>query len=626
MNYRLIDSCPKELGLTAQETVLYNRGIKTKKEMTKYMNTTDDDINSFMYFGIAPLKNAAAALITTINNDEDAIVIVDSDCDGYVSSSTLINYLYDLFPAWVQNHLTWFMHSGKQHGLSDFPIDKIDNPNLKLIICPDSSSNDYTYHQQLAEKGIKVIVLDHHEADRISEHAIIINNQLSGYPNKDLAGVGVTWQFCKYLDSFMGENYADKYLDLVALGLTADMMSLTSIETKHLINKGFDYEYLRNPFVFGMAKKNSFSLKGKVNSIGAAFYIAPFVNAMVRSGTQEEKELLFQSMLTFKAFEILPSTKRGHKPGETETLVEQALRVATNVKNRQTRAQDEGLEFLEKMIEEQNLLEHKVLLFLLEPGQIDRNIAGLIANKFMAKYQRPCCILTKVTERIGGEMIIPQVGPLPDEVEYVPVKTKISYQGSARGYDKSGITNFKDICAAAPGVMFAEGHQGAFGLGIEFGYEEEEHGAEVNGEYIIQFLEYTDEVLKDMDSEPTYLVDFIYNGENVPPQDILDVAHMDDFWGKDFDEPYIVIENLKITKDMFVVYKKKTNTAKFTLSNKVNLLLFNADDEFCELFENNACVTINVLGQCRENEWNGYVTPQIEIKDFEIVSTNKYLF
>ena len=608
MNYRLIDSCPKELGLTAQETVLYNRGIKTKKEMNKYINTTDDDINSFMYFGIAPLKNAAAALITTINNNEDAIVIVDSDCDGYVSSSTLINYLYDLFPAWFQNHLTWFMHSGKQHGLSDFPIDKLDNLHLNLIICIASFSNDHSYHQQLDEKGIKVIVLDHHEADRISEHAIVINNQLSDYPNKDLAGVGVTWQFCKYLDSLMGVDYADKYLDLVALGLTADMMSLTSIETKHLINKGFDYEYLKNPFVFGMAKKNSFSLKGKVNSIGAAFYIAPFVNAMVRSGTQEEKELLFQSMLTFKAFEILPSTKRGHKPGETETLVEQALRVATNVKNRQTRAQDEGLEFLENMIEEQNLLEHKVLLFLLEPGQIDRNIAGLIANKFMAKYQRPCCILTKVTEKIDNNT------------------TKVSYQGSARGYDKSGITNFKDICAAAPGVMFAEGHQGAFGLGIECGYLEEENGAEVYGDPIIQFLEYTDEVLKDMDSEPTYLVDFIYNGENVPPQDILDVAHMDDFWGKDFDEPYIVIENLKITKDMFIVYKKKTNTAKFTLSNKVNLLLFNADDEFCELFENNACVTINVLGQCRENEWNGYITPQIEIKDFEIVSTNKYLF
>lgn len=614
MKYKLIESYPGEL--TAQERVLYNRGIKTKEDMQNYLYTTDDVINPPTAFGETPMKEAAAALMNTVRFEKNAMIIIDSDCDGWTSSALLINYLYDLFPSWVQNHLTWFMHSGKQHGLSDFPIG--DNmPNVDIVICPDSSSNDYAYHQQLSEMGIPVIVLDHHEAERVSEYAIVINNQLSDYPNKDLAGVGVTWQFCKYIDDLLEEKYADKYLDLVALGLTADMMSLTSFETKHLINKGFDYMYLRNPFVFGMAKKNSFSLKGKVNSIGAAFYIAPFVNAMVRSGTQEEKELLFQSMLTFKAFETLPSTKRGHKPGDTETLVEQALRVATNVKNRQTKAQDAGLELLEKMIEEQNLLEHKVLLFLLEPGQIDRNIAGLIANKFMAKYQRPCCILTKVTERISIE-VPGRVAPL--------MTTKISYQGSARGYDKSGITNFKDICAAAPGVMFAEGHQGAFGLGIEFGYLEEEFGAEVNGDYIIQFLEYTDEVLKDMDSEPTYLVDFIYNGENVPPQDILDVAHMDDFWGKDFDEPYIVIENLKITKDMFVVYKKKTNTAKFTLSNKVNLLLFNADDEFCELFENNACVTINVLGQCRENEWNGYVTPQIEIKDFEIVSTNKYLF
>ena len=45
--------------------------------------------------------------------------------------------------------------------------------------------------------------------------------------------------------------------------------------------------------------------------------------------------------------------------------------------------------------EDENLLNHKVLLFLLEPGEIDKNIAGLIANKMMAKYQRPCCILTK---------------------------------------------------------------------------------------------------------------------------------------------------------------------------------------------------------------------------------------
>ena len=275
--------------------------------------------------------------------------------------------------------------------------------NLGLVICPDSSSNDYEYHKQLNNDDIKVLVLDHHDADHISEDALIINNQLSNYPNKELSGAGVTWQFCRYIDKVMHINNAEQYRDLVALGNDADMMSLRSIETKHLISTGLARP--RNPFIVTMAQKNEFSLKGKLTPIGVAFYIAPFVNAMTRSGTIEEKQLLFESMLKYKAFDVLPSTKRGHTLGDTETLVEQAVRVATNVKNRQTKAQDELMEKVESKIEKHNLLDHKVLLFLMDPGEIDRNIAGLVANKIMAKYQRPVCILTKQENKIQGMKI-----------------------------------------------------------------------------------------------------------------------------------------------------------------------------------------------------------------------------
>ena len=623
MKFELIR--PVNENYDALHQILTNRAIPYNK-VEEYMNSTDENINSWTAFGgdiCATMKNAAAALMTTIVANGKCLIIIDSDCDGYTSGALLINYLYNHCPAWVQNHLTWFIHQGKQHGLSDFPFDDMDK--YDLVICPDSSSNDYEYHQKLREKNIQVIVLDHHEAEKVSEFAFVINNQLSDYPNKDFSGVGITWQFCRYLDSLIDTHYAEDYLDLVALGNCADMMSMTSIETKHIINKGFKRENIKNPFIYYMAEKNAFKLGDEITFMGAAFYIAPFVNAMVRSGTMEEKELLFESMLKFKAFEIIPSTKRGCK-GETEKLVEQAVRTCTNVKNRQTRAQDDGMALLENMIIEENLLDHKVLLFLLEPGQIDRNIAGLIANKFMAKYQRPCCILTKVTERIGGEMILPQVGLLPDEVEYTPVKTKVSYQGSARGYDKSGITNFKDICAAAPSTLYAEGHQGAFGLGIECGYLEEENGAEVYGEGILQFIEYTDEVLKDMNSEPVYYVDYVYNENTVNPQHILDIAHLDYLWGKDMDEPLVAIEKLQVTKNMVNIYRKSTNTVKITLPSGVNLLMFCIDEELCKKLENNACVTFNMVGICKENEWNGWVTPQIEIKDFEILTTNKYLF
>ena len=132
-------------------------------------------------------------------------------------------------------------------------------------------------------------------------------------------------------------------------------------------------------------------------------------------------------MLNHKAFEEVLSNKRGHKLGETEKLVLQAVRTVTNVKNRQTRAEDAGLAMLEKMIETNHMLDHKILLFLLEPGQIPTEIRGLIANKFMAKYQRPCCLLTR-TNRNGKE----------------------TYEGSMRGYTKTGINNFKEVLERCP--------------------------------------------------------------------------------------------------------------------------------------------------------------------------------
>ena len=614
MKYRLIK--PVNENYCTIEQILTNRGIK-HEDIKHYLNTTDDDINSPLLFGEERLKRAAVTLINTIKNNLRCIVIVDSDCDGFTSSAVLINYLYDLFPTWVENNLTWFIHEGKQHGLSDFELTE----DIVLLIIPDASSNDYEYHKQLKEKGIDIIILDHHEAERESENAIVINNQLSNYPNKNLSGVGVTWQFCRYLDDLLNTSYADKYIDLVALGNMADMMSMVSIETKHLITKGFKEENIKNPFIAYMADKNSYSLGGKITPMGAAFYIAPYVNAIVRSGTLEEKQLIFKSMLKFEAFKKIPSTKRGHKPGEEEQLVIQAIRTANNVKNRQTRAQDAGLEFLERMIDEKHLLDNKVLLFLLEPGQIDKNIAGLIANKFMAKYQRPCCILTKVEECYEDEYWHED-----GDCYLTTLKTRVSYQGSARGCDKTGIANFKDICEQCPSTIFAEGHQSAFGLGIDCGTIGD-GGEEVFGEGIYQFIDYTNEALKDINDEAIYYVDYIYNSTNVNPQNILDIAGLDDLWGKDVDEPLIAIKNLKITKDMITLMSPdKSPTLKIILPNKVALIKFGSSQEEYEQFLTEGYVEIDVVGKCNKNEWNGWVNPQIFIEDYDIVDSSKYFF
>jgi single-stranded-DNA-specific exonuclease len=409
------------------------------------------------------------------------------------------------------------------------------------------------------------------------------------------------------LDKKLDTNYADYYLDLVALGNTADMVSLQSIETKHLINKGFDPKNVHNPFIYNMWQRNQFKLGDKITSWGAAFYIAPFINAIVRSGTQEEKELVFNSMLNFKAFEMIPSNKRGHKSGEQETIVEQAVRTCTNVKNRQTRNQDLGMELLEKRIEESDILNHKVLLFLLEPGQIDRNIAGLCANKIMSKYQKPVAILTRVEEIDRVEF------PNNDKV-IAKMYTNISYQGSARGCDKVGVTNFKSICAGTGLTSLSAGHEGAFGLSIPAGN-------------IDNFVAAIDEILKDMPNEAIYYVDYIYEGNNVNPQNILDIAEMDNLWGKNMDSSLLAIENLKITPDMVTIYRKSSNTIKISLG-ETELVMFNASEEDCNKLKTNntGYVAINCVGDAHKNEWNGIITPQLYISEYEIIDSSKYFF
>lgn len=167
------------------------------------------------------IERGALLLEKVIRLGEKILIIVDSDNDGFTSATIMYNYLKDLAP---ELEIDYVLHEGKQHGLQDH-IEKLldDGKHYGLIILPDSSSNDYEYHEQLKEIGASVLVLDHHITDeKLSDNAVIINNQLSpNYKNKELTGAGVVYQFCRYLDwYFKSDNTnADKYMDLAAWGV-----------------------------------------------------------------------------------------------------------------------------------------------------------------------------------------------------------------------------------------------------------------------------------------------------------------------------------------------------------------------------------------------------------------------
>lgn len=587
MEYNLITPLfPVTEQNTLVERVFANRGIDPQN-VEHYLHTTDADILDPLL--IDNMEEGAKMLVQHIAQNDNVLIQVDSDCDGFTSAAGLINYLNCLFPGFVQNHIKYRIHTGKQHGII---VDTVP-ADVKLVIAPDSSSNDYEQHKLLKEKGVDVLVIDHHEADKVSENAVVINNQLCNYPTKSLSGVGMVYKFCCYLDRLMGINYADKIIDLVALGLVGDMMDLRDFETKHLVVRGINE--IRNPFLKEMIKKQDYSISraGGLCPFAESFYIVPQINATIRMGNADEKLMLFESMLDYRALEQVPSTKRGCK-GQVETRVEQACRNCTNIKNRQTKARDASLNTIEHTIEENNLLENKILIVKLGPEcATDKNLTGLIANQLMAKYQRPVLLLSQTTDEEHG----------------------LAWMGSGRGYDKSKFTDLRKFLKDSNLVFLAEGHANALGVGIA-------------DDKIDEFIEYSNYALKDLNFTPCYRVDFIFSGSDYRSKDIIDIADLKSIWGQGVEEPLVAFEHINITKDKVQLMSRDKNpTLKITLPSGMSLIKFgSSEEEYESLCSDSGCVTINVVGTCNKNEWNGVITPQIMIEDYEIVSTQQYYF
>lgn len=581
MRYQLI--APRDEALSAVEQVLFNRGINPKDiEHFKYPSV-NDLVNPEK---LEHIKDGVAMLISHIERNDKIFIQVDSDCDGYTSSAILINYLNCLFPHYVQTQISYRIHDGKQHGLLTDTIPS----DVKLVIAPDASSNDYEQHKELHDRGIDVLVIDHHEAEKYSEYACVINNQMCDYPTKSLSGAGVVYKFCSYIDQLLGYDYANDYIDLATVGIIADVMDLRDYEIREIILRGM--QGFRNPLLKAMVAKDKFHFEGKqLTPFNIAWYIAPYINAITRSATEQEKLVVFESMIEYLAYKTIPSTKRGCK-GQNETRVEQAVRTCANVKNRQSKAKENASEAVFQTIKDENLLEHKILAIRLDPKYAaDKNLTGLIANGLLDLYCRPVLILNKVEE-----------------------EGKVYWQGSGRGYDKANLGSLRDLLDSSGLVQYAQGHAMAFGVSIP----EENYDA---------LVQYVDEAYKDFDCSPVYSVDLIWDGaKDLSSHAFAEIADEEKIWGKGVEDPLIAIENFRIYGNQLRLFglDKGKPTLNIQLDDGSSLVKFKSSEEEYELLHSDlGYVIINAVGTCTRSIWG---IPQFNIQDYEIIGRNDYYF
>jgi len=562
--------------------VMKNRGFTSEEEINHYLNVTELDVLD--PFLINNIEEGVNILIDCIVNEKNMFIVPDVDADGFTSAAILINYIYTYNKEYALNHIRYSINPDKTHGiiLESVPED------IYLAVYPDSASNDYEQHKILKEKGIKVLIIDHHEAEYVSSDACIINNQLCDYPTKSLSGAGMVYKFCQALDKKLGINNANLFLDLAAVGMVGDMVSLKDFETHFLIEQGISH--LRNPFISKIREQNNYSIGDQLTPLGIAFYITPYINATIRIGSESEKQTLFEAMLDFKAYTEIKSNKRGTSDS-LEPLVEQACRNCTNIKNKQARARDASLKRIEEKIEETNLNNNKILTVVMPEEDLDKNLTGLIANQLMAKYKKPVLLFRASVDSEGN--------------------TK--YSGSARGVGQSEFNDLKSFCNDSGYFSLAQGHAQAFGIEIEPSNLE-------------KFNDYSNQQLQDTTFDSCYNVDFILQ-KDCPQDLVLDISTLKSLYGTGIEESYIAIENITVTKDnLTLMSPDKKPTLKIVLPSGCNLIRFKSSREEYESLLSTGCVKINVVGKCNRNVFYGKTTAQIIIDSYEIVGEQSYYF
>lgn len=564
-------------------SLLSSRGVEN---IQKFLNPTKEEIQSYEY--LINITKGVEQIRNTINSNRPYALIVDCDVDGFTSSAIIYQYLKRINP---NKDIVYYVHTGKQHGLEDM-WEQLQEENYDLIICPDSASNDGSYIDKLS---CPVLILDHHELENeyISPNMIIVNNQISdNYNNKYLSGAGVTWQFCKALDKYYNTTYANDYIDLAAVGICGDNMSMLEIENQAFMKIGLNKQNIKNKFLIEILKYQSYSITKQknvdleyiincLNPISLAFYVVPLINAITRVGTMDEKYRLFTAFID-PDFNV-PCNKRGCK-GTFEKVSIESIRECVNAKNRQNRMIEKAEQIISQIIFKNDLLQNKILLIQIDEDlDLPSTLNGLLAMRLAERYKRP----TIVGRVYNGE-----------------------FKGSIRNKDNSFIKDFKSFLLESNHMEWVQGHAQAAGFCMK----------ENN---INNLIQYSNDILNNINiEEDVYEVDLILNANNDNLEIIAnDLVQYEKIWGSQNRQPIIYLNKIYLKDINLSLIGTKNDTLKFNYNN-IEFILFKSPDILNEIFKFKEPV-LSVIGTINLNTYNNM--PQFIINKYEI-EEELYLF
>lgn len=565
------------------KNILISRGIENVDLFLNLNNSVIEDFKSY-----DNIEYCANLYLKHINYENSIVWLIDFDTDGDTSTSESILYTKDVCNYLNKKcNINYVHHSKKSHGLDDVEaFNKILNLNPDLVIIPDAGSNDINELLKLKELGIDFIILDHHQANKklLQENKLyktIINNQLSeNVKNKNMTGVGVVYKFNKCVDSILGVNFSDKYLDLVAFGLVADSADMRDLECRYLVNLGMDLIKSNKgkcKLLNTIFKDKLYSMNNEMTINGMAFYMIPAVNCIIRGGTYEEREILFKAYLS--SDETFTDKVRGK--GEIEFSIEDyVVRLYGKLKRKQDKIVNASIDELSKQIETCRLDKMEIMVINGENIE-DSTYNRVIVNKLSSKYKKHAILLKPFCDNILG--------------------------GSATGCRNKDIKDFRQWCEDTKLFKQSAGHPMAFGVQLL--------NTNITSLYNLISQIPSNDVL-------TYDVDGVYNKDTLSENIIKLIGGMDKIWGGKLDEPIFAIEDLIIPKSDVYIQGKTKSTLKL-LYNGISFIKFKSnEDEYNKIIENENN-KFCIIGRFKINEYNGSIYPQILIEDYMFSKTDE---
>ncbi|NOR54514.1 MAG: single-stranded-DNA-specific exonuclease RecJ, partial [Candidatus Aminicenantes bacterium] len=245
-----------------------------------------------------------------------------------------------------------------------------------LVISVDCGIKALPFAKRAREEGIDVIITDHHiPGDSLPETSAILNPVLqnSGYPDKNLAGVGVVFKLIQALFAREEKSLSlPWYLKLVAIGTVADVGQLRG-ENRLLVKFGLKaLEDVSDPGLSSLME--ICQLKGRSVSAGdIGFRIGPRINAAGRMGkTDLAVKLFFTNSLP-----------------ESIELVSHLDELNSRRRRKQEKIYKQALERIRK-----SSFDDRYRFLILGCEEWHRGVLGIVASKLKDFFHRPVLLFS----------------------------------------------------------------------------------------------------------------------------------------------------------------------------------------------------------------------------------------